>query len=179
MTSQQKTYQVNKMRQIRVPNRKVYPVANAAVGDTLSSEYRQKILNKYDSEYYQQAVLFLIDTKSTLTLVFLRYGSMDWDTNGEKRNIYNVLLQSPNGYYNTEFGASIRDTEEGVFPLVYSVLACLEPYVPYDDVDDFASAYGITTPSEAYGVFNAIQNESKALHKMYSAEELDALADIC
>lgn len=63
-------------------------------------------------------------------------------------------------------------------PSVYDVLACLEGYCYSDNVDDFASEYGYTKPSEAIKVFEAVKAQADALQKMFNDDELQELSNI-
>jgi hypothetical protein len=63
-------------------------------------------------------------------------------------------------------------------PTAYSVLACLEGYCYSNNVDDFASEYGYTKPSEAIEVFEAVKKQASELQKLYNDKELEMLSEV-
>jgi hypothetical protein len=63
-------------------------------------------------------------------------------------------------------------------PTAYSILAGLEGYCYYDNVDDFANDFGYTKPSEAMRTFEAVKKQAEELQKLYNDEELEELASI-
>lgn len=63
------------------------------------------------NEYLEQAEKFLADTATELKVEFKEFGSMSWDTDGQKRNIFNVTLLREDGKsYSFEFGDSINNS---------------------------------------------------------------------
>lgn len=63
-------------------------------------------------------------------------------------------------------------------PTAYDILACLHVYEPPATVDDLAVDFGITKPSEALRIFEAVQKEHAALTSLFTDEELERLAAI-
>lgn len=55
---------------------------------------------------------------------------------------------------------------------------CLNKYEPEDDIDSFASGLGIEKPSEAIRIYEAVKKEWKALNDLFTAEEMELLAEI-
>jgi hypothetical protein len=64
------------------------------------------------STYEQQAIDFLKATNTEFKSEFLRFDSMPFDTNGEKRNIFKITLSNDRHKYSFEFGSSINDSWE-------------------------------------------------------------------
>lgn len=62
------------------------------------------------NEYEEQAKKFLADTESTLDIKFNRFASMPWDTDGAKRNIFDITLTKAGKSYSFEFGSSLFDS---------------------------------------------------------------------
>jgi hypothetical protein len=70
---------------------------------------------------------------------------------------------------------SVFDSMAGDRPSAYSILAAMTKYEPEGNVDDFAAEYGYTKPSEALRVFNAVQEEWKAMQSLFTDAELEAM----
>lgn len=62
------------------------------------------------TEYDIQAQQFLNDTGSELEIKFKEFGSMLWDTDGQKRNIFEVVLSNDKGSYTFDFGDSLANS---------------------------------------------------------------------
>lgn len=65
------------------------------------------------------------------------------------------------------------DTHE---PTPYDILAGVTKYEPEDNVDDFASSYGIEKPSEALRVYKAVCDEYQNMRALFDNDELETLA---
>jgi len=63
------------------------------------------------SEYTEQAEKFLADTQTTLTVEYLRTAPY-FHSDKESRDIYRFTLKNERGEYSSEFGNSIRATED-------------------------------------------------------------------
>lgn len=63
-------------------------------------------MNKYE----KQANVFLKKTGTEFKTEFKRFGSMDWDKNGEERNIFSITLSNSRGSYTFDFGSSLADS---------------------------------------------------------------------
>ncbi len=63
-------------------------------------------------------------------------------------------------------------------PSAYSVLVCLSGYEPENNIDDFASEFGYTKPSEVIRVYEAVKKEFRELKSLYNDEELKLLNEI-
>jgi hypothetical protein len=62
------------------------------------------------STYDQQAIDFLASTQTKFTSDFKEFGSMPWDKDGAKRNIFTITLQNGKHAYSFCFGSSINDS---------------------------------------------------------------------
>ena len=71
-----------------------------------------------------------------------------------------------------------RKIKELITPSAYDVLACLDPFFDYANVDVFAEDFGYNKPSLAIATFNACQEQAKELKKLFSSVELEELAEI-
>lgn len=66
------------------------------------------------STYEQQAIDFLAKHEITFEAKFLRHGSMRWDTKGETRDIYTLVLRRGRRNISVEFGQSIAHSGEWI-----------------------------------------------------------------
>lgn len=62
------------------------------------------------SSYDQQALDFLQATQTKFETQFLRFGSMPWDKDGAKRNIFKITLTNSRHSHSFEFGESINNS---------------------------------------------------------------------
>lgn len=79
-----------------------------AILDEYEIEY--SVLDEEQSEYVEQANKFLNETRTTLTIEYIRHGSMDWDKDGQTRNIFDCVLKNHRGEMKVTFGASVADS---------------------------------------------------------------------
>lgn len=73
-------------------------------------------MNTEVNEYQKQALDFLTKTNTTFECKFLRNGSMQWDKDGEKRDIYQITIKRGGRSYTTEFGQSLSESLKYVDP---------------------------------------------------------------
>jgi len=72
----------------------------------------------------------------------------------------------------------IEKTREAIKPNAYDILNCLQP-VSADTFEDFCSEYGYNEDSRgAEKTFNAILAQDRAMRKLFTIEELEALNEI-
>lgn len=62
------------------------------------------------STYQQQALGFLNKTNTTFNAEFKEFGSMPFDKDGQKRNIFEITLSNANHEYKFDFGTSVMDS---------------------------------------------------------------------
>lgn len=150
----------------------------------LKGSYSDELINemKGSSEYEAQAIDFLKDNKVNLTIVFSHKGK-HFPTDKQQRNIYRVILETERGSYEFNFGDSINNTEKGAgVPKAYDILACLNVY----EVDDFANfcmefGYELNTAEQirqAQKTHLAVAEESRALRRLFTSEQLEQLSEI-
>lgn len=158
---------------------KVLPFNNATSTVVCGEDYKQQILDRASGEYEREALEFLFDTDSCLTLVCLGRKSMPWDAEGITRNCVHFTLCRGAISYSGEFGLSLNDSKKGKqYPSAYDILTCMNPCMSSDNLDDFASDMGCEKPTEAIRLFDACKKESAALLAMYDDNELERLSDI-
>lgn len=61
-------------------------------------------------DYQQQALDFLNATNTKLEISFKEFGSMPWDNDKQKRNIFSCTLSNEKHSYTFDFGASVVDS---------------------------------------------------------------------
>lgn len=138
------------------------------------------------NEYDKAAETFLNQTGSKLTVKYLKY-DYHFPGDARKRDIYRVTLSRKIAgkvrKMSFNFGASLNDTNSGKDLskgnfIYYSVLACLTKYDP-ETFEDFCSNYGYDTDSRtAERIYRAAVKEYESLTRLYTPDELEAMAEI-
>lgn len=62
------------------------------------------------TDYNQQAIEFLQSANTQLEIVFKEFGNMQWDKDGQKRNIFSCTLSNEKHSYTFDFGSSVADS---------------------------------------------------------------------
>ena len=100
-----------------------------------------------------------------------------WDDN-QPRNHYKVKLTNKEfKVYTFDFFDSVSAFEKGETPDAYGVLACLG-WHDCGTFGDFRNDYGYDNSREAKKIYNAVKHEWKNLGRLFSAEEIEILAEI-
>lgn len=160
------------------------------------------------NEYLQQAEDFLKSASATISIDFCGLAiNREWKEK-ETRPLYNVTITTPRGSYSFDFWDCIRNAEimkmtfeayaekrykvtfssltqkeliakkRAAVPNAYNVLACLTKYDP-GTFKDFCSDYGYDEDSRtAERVYFAVQKEYSNLCRIFTTEQMEALADI-
>lgn len=127
------------------------------------------------SAYDWQAIDFLTKTGTKLSLKFLRHGKYFTDDE-DSRDIYRFTLSNSNGRYSAKFGQSIANT--GRKPTAYDVLSCLDGS-DAGSLEDFCANYGYDTDSrEVFQIYKAVKRQAEGMRRLFSADHLEALAEI-
>ncbi len=153
-------------------------------------------------DYKKQGRDFLAETNTKLNMVYLGK-RFHFPSDTEPRDCYQVTLQNARGHYSFTYGDSIANTEQNARghysftfgdsianteenrnlatrrnPSAYSILACLTKSEPEASVDDFASDYGYTKPSEAIRAHTAVLEEWAGIQRLFTPEQIEKLAEI-
>lgn len=127
------------------------------------------------TNYEQQAIAFLNDTNTSLTIKYKAYGS-HFTGETEKRHIFRCRLKNDLGSYNFDFGQSIAAGKEQ--PTAYDILACLQKY-DVGSLEDFCGDFGYNTDSRtAERVYKAVCKEYAAIDKLFTSEQIEQLQEI-
>lgn len=145
-------------------------------------------VNGYDSEYNHQALDFLIETNTTCNIKGIGQRVPSWADKKSKKqsmiNAYSVTLKNSRGEYTYDFYDSVNNTEKGKSSRhdFYSVIACMSVYYP-DSFDDFVSEFGYEFNNESEYIKTkqihlSCLEEKKALHRLFTSEQLEKLSEI-
>jgi hypothetical protein len=130
------------------------------------------------SNYKEQALQFLKDTGTTLTIKFKKRDVyFNDDKPNDIRNIYTCTLKNTKGSYTFTFGDSIHNTQNNLKPSEYDILSTLEKY-RYADYNDFLSIYGFEHSKKNEKIYIACDKQLNALEKLFNEEEIIRLQDI-
>ena len=129
------------------------------------------------SEYDQQAENFLSKTKTEFKAKFIKNG-LHFIDDKQPRDIYKITLKRGDREFKFNFGQSISDSEKGIKPRAYEVLACLQKY-EVGSFADFCGEFGYNEDSrKAEKIYKAVLNEFMNLQRLYSDEEINLLREI-
>lgn len=128
--------------------------------------------------YQEQALQFLNDTNTTLTIKFKKQDVyfID-DTPSNARNIYTCNLKNKKGSYTFAFGDSVHNTIKNLKPTEYDVLATIEKY-RYADYNDFLSLTGYEPSKKIEKLYKACDEQLNALEKLFNEDEITRLQNI-
>jgi hypothetical protein len=122
------------------------------------------------SDYELQAKFFLLKSDTTLKIEFLKNGKY-FDDDKDKRNIYQCILSKNGEVYSFTFGDSINNTQKGIKPSVYDILACVEKY-QYDNFKDFCNAFGYDEDSrKAYKIYEAVKEQGENIISLFGEDD--------
>ena len=134
------------------------------------------------NEYIKQAQDFLKSCNATMQI---SYTGMELNSNWrdkELRNTYFATITTPRGTMKVKFWDSIYNTERGIKPTEYDILACLEKY-DVGTFEDFTNEFGydISEPDDlrcAKRIYKAVTHEYNDLCRCFTEEQLESLREI-
>lgn len=128
--------------------------------------------------YEKQSSDFLKETKTTLKIEFEKFGSMHWDKEGDKRNVYKCTLSNKNGSYSFPFGDSIQNTKTGRKPTNYDILVCLDVNF-FDSFHEFCMEFGHDPEDiNSASIYEKIRKQDYMLRKLFDEKQLEKLSEI-
>lgn len=143
----------------------------------------KSIEDAFKNEYNVKAIEFLNSSLTECDIRFLNKDFPSWQ-NKEQVNKYSVTLKNKKHSYTFDFYDSIKNTNDKKSSVLnfYNVLACLSLYYP-ENFDDFINEFGYEIKTERdYIRIKKIHldclDESKALSKLFTSEELEKLSEI-
>lgn len=147
-------------------------------------------------KYGEQGRVFLEKTCTTIDVIeAVPQGEPLWISEtgghyterGAKPIHYSITLKNARHSYTFDFWGSINDAEmvelaektrEAVKPSAYSILACLKDSAG-DSFEDFCANYGYDTDSRtAERTRHAVLEQERNVRKLFTHDEIEALAEI-
>lgn len=132
------------------------------------------------NEYTKQALDFLRDTATSIEILkAVPQKHPLWDDEKHIHGIhYSVTLKNDFHTYTFDFWDSYANAKQNKRPHAYDVLAALTKYET-ESYDNFCDAFGYDNDSiKALTTYKAVVNEWENLSKLFTAEELEKLAEI-
>ena len=131
------------------------------------------------SEYVKQAKDFLESCNATMKIT---YTGMELNSNWkdkELRNTYFATITTPRGTMKVKFWDSVYNTERGIKPTEYDILACLEKY-DVGTFEDFVNEFGYESYNLrcAKRIYKAVTHEYQDLCRCFTEEQLESLREI-
>jgi len=96
------------------------------------------------------------------------------------RDVFKCKLITPLGNYTFTYGDSLHNTATGnrKKPNTYAILACLDSS-PQGTFEEFCSSYGYDDDSwKSFKTYKACVEESEALNKIFTTNQLEVLSNI-
>ena len=134
------------------------------------------------SEYVKQAKDFLESCNATMEITQIGYEqNKNWKDNSW-RNTYRATIKTPMGSMWVKFWDSVYNTERGIEPNEYDILACLETY-DVGTIDDFVQEFGYEVNEWAdvkriQNIYNAVKRQYKSLCRCFTPEQIEAMQEI-
>lgn len=128
-------------------------------------------------DYDEQAKDFLKSCDATMSIGFGQWSHNElWGETRDERKRYIVRIKTPRGSMTVRFWDSIANSKVGV-PSEYDILSCLDPYTP-DTFKEFCEEFGYADDSSAREIYKLCKKQSKDLHRIFTEEQLEELAEI-
>lgn len=143
------------------------------------------IVEDFEGEYLQKAKAFCDKTKTSIYINYLDRIKNPWGDNdyfkNSYHNRYNVLIKrninGKNKQMTIKFTDSIHNTQCGIEPNIYDILACITKDDPYS-FEDFCANYGYDTDSrKAYKTYLAVEKEWANVERVFG-DVLEELQEI-
>ena len=132
------------------------------------------------SEYVQQAKKFLESCKATMEINYVGLEVPNWDK--KEHATYDCIIKTPKNEMTVHFYASLFDTERGIAPTEYDVLACLQCY-EVGELEDFMFEFGYEIKQRGdlkriQDTYKAVKKEYKDVCKCFTKKQIEKLAEI-
>ena len=135
------------------------------------------------TEYQKQAKDFLAKCNATMEINFIETEDNPTREYDWKRNKYVFVITTPLGLMTGHFWDSPYNTERGLKPTEYDILACLEKY-DVGTIDDFVGEFGYEVHNwndvkRIENLYNATVKEYQDLCRIFTPEQMEVLREIC
>lgn len=135
------------------------------------------------NEYVKQAREFLEACNATMKITWIGCEiNKNWNDNIQ-RNVYRATIKTPKGVMCVKFWDSAYNTERGLEPTEYDVIASLEKYY-VGSIDDFVRDFGYEVREWAdvkriQNIYNAVKRQYKSLCRCFTPDQINAMREIC
>ena len=128
------------------------------------------------NEYIKQAKDFLAKHNATMNIEFAEQVYNPWG-DYMTHDTYNVTIERNGDSFTLNFKASVYDTQRGIEPTEYDVLACIEKY-GYESYKEFCEELGYPGSEESLATYQAVQEEYENVKRLFGdcMEELREIA---
>ena len=131
------------------------------------------------NEYVKQAKDFLKSCNATMKITQIGYeANKNWNEN-VCRNTYRATIKTPLGTMWVKFWDSVYNTETGIEPTEYDILACLEKY-DVGTFEDFVDEFGYESDNLrcAKRIYKAVTREYNNICRCFTPEQIEAMREI-
>ena len=131
------------------------------------------------NEYVKQAKDFLKSCNATMKITQIGYeATKNWNEN-VYRNTYRATIKTPLGTMWVKFWDSVYNTEKGIGPTEYDILACLEKY-DVGTFEDFVDEFGYESDKLrcAKRIYKAVTREYNDICRCFTPEQIEAMREI-
>lgn len=151
-----------------------------------TAEATDNIINAVANDYEKQALRFLADTNTSMSIKFLST-SRHFPDDKVVRDRYKIRISNDQHTFKLAFGDSINNTntKPRQAPTAYAILSCLHVWQGVtltDFCDDFGYEEwdGLTgkTNKQTKKTYKAVLKESANLEKLFTEEQLEQLHEI-
>ena len=130
------------------------------------------------NKYVKQAKDFLASCNATMRITYLGKEINKMWNEDVYRNTYRATIKTPLGSMWVKFWDSINDTQKGIQPTEYDILACLQKY-DVGSLEDFISEYGYDPEvHNVRQIYDAVCNEYAKICRCFTEEQIEKMWEI-
>ena len=134
------------------------------------------------NEYVKRAKDFLEACNAAMKITWIGCEINKNLNDNIRRNVYRATIKTPKGVMCVKFWDSAYNTERGVEPSAYDIIACLEKY-DVGTIDNFVNEYGYEVNDWAdvkriQNTYNAVKRQYKSLCRCFTPDQIEALQEI-
>lgn len=145
------------------------------------NEYEKQAADFLSAHGLKFRAVYLETIEDREMSLHLRSNGYEW--NAAMRAKYRCTISGHGrGRVSFVFTTSINDTENGIEPNAYDLLACIQKY-DCGDFDNFVSEFGyeitsLDTYRQAHKTWLAVKNEWRKVARFFTPEEIEQLQEI-